>query len=282
MEGLTSRSLRTSSASVAYLFRIIGQGEPPTILIDEADAIFGTRVKADQNEDLRSLINTGYQRGSIVGRVSSRGLNPESFQTFAPVALAGIGRMPDTIEDRAVVIRMRRRKSTESVSPFRLKRDGPRLADLCARLDQWSAEVVPQLQDAEPELPVEDRAADTWEPLVAVADAASREWGQRARAAAIRFDDDATTDEGQSRELMLLSAIKSLFSELDEPFIATGDLLGFLALMDESPWTDLTAAALGRRMGTFAISAGHSADRKVRGYRRRDFTDAFERYLSTP
>lgn len=279
IDGLTVRTVRTSSASVAYLFRIIGEGEPPIILIDEADALFGTRVKADQNEDLRSLLNAGFQRGSTIGRVGGKGHDPKTFQTFAPAALAGIGRLPDTIEDRAVVIQMRRRKPSESVSPFRLKRDGPGLADLCARLSQWSEELLEQLEGAEPELPVDDRAADTWEPLVAVADAASRDWGLRARAAAIQFAQAAEADEGQSRELMLLTGIREVFRQLGEPFVGTNDLLQYLALEDESPWADLTAAALGRRLRGFGVLASHSSDRRVRGYRKRDFEDTFDRYL---
>ena len=47
----------------------------------------------------------------------------ERIPTFAMAALAGIGAMPDTIEDRAVVIRMRRRAPGESVAPFRHRRD---------------------------------------------------------------------------------------------------------------------------------------------------------------
>jgi hypothetical protein len=49
-------------------------------------------------------------------------------------ALAGIGAMPDTIEDRAVVIRMRRRAPGESVAPFRHRRDRPALTSMAATL----------------------------------------------------------------------------------------------------------------------------------------------------
>ena len=45
--------------------------------------------------------------------------------------------MPDTIEDRAVVIRMRRRAPGEYVAPFRHKRDRPALTTLAADLAAW-------------------------------------------------------------------------------------------------------------------------------------------------
>jgi len=41
-----------------------------------------------------------------------------------------------------------------------------------------------QLREAEPDMPVEDRPADTWEPLIAVADLAGGDWPARARKAA--------------------------------------------------------------------------------------------------
>ena len=93
--------------------------------------------------------------------------------TFAIAALAGIGNMPDTIEDRAVIVGMRRRAPDETVLPFRTRRDGPALAQLKTQLHAWVRGHLDELESAAPELPVEDRAADTWEPLVAIADPAA-------------------------------------------------------------------------------------------------------------
>jgi len=36
--------------------------------------------------------------------------------------------------------------------------------------------VLAKLADAEPVMPLEDRAADVWEPLIAIADLAGGEW----------------------------------------------------------------------------------------------------------
>ena len=90
-------------------------------------------------------------------------------------ALAGIGAMPDTIEDRAVVIRMRRRAPGETVAPFRHRRDRPALTHARRRSSTgWLGAHLAELEKAEPAMPLEDRAADTWEPLIAVADLAGR------------------------------------------------------------------------------------------------------------
>ena len=52
-------------------------------------------------------------------------------------ALAGIGTMPDTIEDRAVVVKMRRRAPGETVAPYRHRRDSPTLRTLAGELRTW-------------------------------------------------------------------------------------------------------------------------------------------------
>src|SRR5207237_279814 len=144
---------------------------PPTLLVDEADTIFGGK-NAEANEDLRGLLNAGHQRNRPAIRWDAGTRSLERIPTFAMAALAGIGAMPDTIEDRAVVVRMRRRAPGEKVTPFRHRRDRPALTELAAALAGWLGGHLAELERAEPVMPLEDRAADTWEPLIAVADLA--------------------------------------------------------------------------------------------------------------
>ena len=54
-------------------------------------------------------------------------------------ALAGIGALPDTITDRAVMVPMRRRAPGEVVDRYRDRRDGGPLRELGARLGNGSA-----------------------------------------------------------------------------------------------------------------------------------------------
>ena len=110
LELLTAGAETLSDASPAYLYRRIGAG-PVTILLDEADAIW-KRGKSDETaEALRSIVNAGHRRSATVGRVEMNGQAAKltRFRVYAPAAIAGIGNLPDTIMDRAVVIRMRRR-----------------------------------------------------------------------------------------------------------------------------------------------------------------------------
>ena len=148
----------------------------PRLLVDEADTIFGGK-NADANEDLRGLLNAGHQRNRPAIRWDAGTRSLETIPTFAMAALAGIGAMPDTIEDRAVVIRMRRRAPGETVAPFRHRRDRPALTDLAAQLARLARQAPGRARN-EPSraMPLEDRAADTWEPLIAVADLAGGHW----------------------------------------------------------------------------------------------------------
>ena len=172
VEGCCHAPLITVNASPAAVYRAIGAGDgPPTLLVDEADTIFGGK-NADANEDLRGLLNAGHQRNRPTIRWDAGTRQLEKIPTFAMAALAGIGAMPDTIEDRAIVVRMRRRGPGETVAPYRHRRDRPTLVEVSVALAGWLGEHLPELERAEPVMPLEDRAADTWEPLIAVADLA--------------------------------------------------------------------------------------------------------------
>src|SRR3954471_23538011 len=137
----------TVNSSPAAVYRSISE-DPPTMLVDEADTIFGP--KADGNEDLRGLLNAGHQRNRPAKRYDAAANRVESIPTFAMAALAGIGAMPDTIEDRAVIVRMRRRADGETVAPYRHKRDRPALQKLAIRLNKWLRADLPALERAEP------------------------------------------------------------------------------------------------------------------------------------
>lgn len=176
----------TINTTPAAVFRSITE-EPPTLLVDEADTIFGTPKQAEKNEEMRGLLNAGHQRNRYVTRVVGNDHTPHRFATFAMAALAGIGDLPDTIMDRSIVVRMRRRAQGEHVKPFRSRRDIPGLHELRDRIAAWARPLLDEAAEVEPVLPVEDRAADTWEPLVIIADLAAGSWPRRARTACARM-----------------------------------------------------------------------------------------------
>ena len=82
----------------------------------------------------------------------------------------------------------KRKRSDERVTRFRPLRPGD-LPDLKRRCIRWAADNLISLRDAALDVAVpdglNDRAADNWEPLLAIADRAGGDWPERARKAAL-------------------------------------------------------------------------------------------------
>lgn len=280
--GTCHRPLMSVNATVAAIFRSIGDEHPPTLLVDEADTIFGSKKVAENNEDFRALLNAGHQRGRPALRCVGPQQTPTEFPTFAMAALAGIGNLPDTITDRSINVTMRRRRPDEKVSQFRQRRDGAVLEDLRDRLAEWGQRSLPALAGAEPEMPVEDRAADTWEPLVAVADLVGGTWPERARAAAVSLTTQAKEEDLEREQATkLLSDVRDVFAEMTVSFLPSQELLNRLRKIEDAPWDDFgfTTRSLADRLRQFGVRPGHNTTKTARGYRLEDLADAFARYL---
>jgi hypothetical protein len=271
-------SLPTANISSAVLYRVMGGEDPRTLIIDEADTIWGTKKQAEANEDLRGLVNAGFERGRPTLRYNAALRVVEPLETFGFVALAGIGALPDTITDRSVNIVMRRRMAGEKVQPFRSRRDGGELAELRERVHAWIVDRLADVEKAEPVMPVEDRAADVWESLVIIADLAGGDWPQLARAAALTLTNEHDEDDGEASDsLMLLSDIRDTFAG---SFMPSRDLVNALRQLEDRPWAeyDLSTMKFALRLKHYKIKPRSNG--ALRGYFREDFADAFSRYLS--
>jgi hypothetical protein len=285
-ELLVPQPVSAINVSAAFLIRTVAAEVGSTILFDEADATFGPKAK-DSNEDVRALINAGYRRGATVGRCVVYGatVTPELLPAFAPVALAGLGDLPDTILSRSIIIKMRRRAPNESVEPYRRREVAPEGEALCGRLVAWAAATIGRLVTA-PDMPPEivDRDADCWEPLISVADAAGGEWPDTARCNAVTLVMLNREEREESLGIRLLSDMRIVFGGDDGKF--TSVILDALCKLDESPWNDirgkqLTDRGLAVRLRGYGIKPKpvRIGDRVARGYRREDFIEAWRRYL---
>jgi Protein of unknown function (DUF3631) len=273
------------NVSPAYLFRKVGGKDGlPTILYDEIDTVFGPKAK--ENEEIRGLLNAGHRRGAVAGRCVVRGNNVETedIPAYCAVALAGLGWLPDTVLSRSVIIRMRKRKPGERVEPFRRRlheTEGHALRD---RLSRWAASVADKLIDVWPDMPpgVEDRNADMWEPLLAIADAAGGIWPGRARAAAVTLITSAREIE-PSLGIRLLADLRIVFGTRSD--MPTETILRELNALKESPWNDLKGKplndrGLAQRLRQYEVKPTVLGGGAHRGYRREDLHDAWERYLA--
>jgi Protein of unknown function (DUF3631) len=278
--------LITINATIAAVVRSIG-ADPPTLLVDEADTLWGTRKQADANEDLRGLLNAGHQRNRPMLRWDVTSRTAEQLDTFAMALLAAIGELPDTIMDRAVVVRMRRRAPGEQVDPYRTRRDAPPLHDLRDRLTTWTRAHLRELQHAAPAMPLEDRAADTWEPLVAIADLAGGDWPARARdAAQVMTVAEAQQEEDASAGVRLLGDLREVFGNEDALYTTT--ILDRLHKLEDAPWADwygrpLPTRDLAKLLRPYQVRSKsvreHGTGASLKGYARADLHDAWQRYV---
>jgi hypothetical protein len=192
IEALVHAPVPTTNISVPALFRMIDAGgdRPPTLILDEADRLFGSEKKDEDNRELIALLNNGFRAGRPTWRCVGPMQVPTAFSNYAMAVIAGIGRKPDTVEDRAVNITMRRRLPGEEVEKFRLRTNRPELLTLQKRLAAWATANLAEIEKPVEDIPagLEDRAEDAWEPLLAVAQIAGGDWPKRAQEAAMALN----------------------------------------------------------------------------------------------
>lgn len=235
-ECLVPRPMEAVNMSPSALFRSVSNSDGlPTILFDEIDTIFGPRAK--DNEDIRGLLNAGHRRGPKTYRSVLRGkqVHVEPFEAFCPVALAGIGWLPDTLMSRSVIIRMPHQG--EKIEPFRRRIHGKEGARIRDEIGAWVRSLPNNVQWSDLPREIRDRAADIWEPLIAVVDLAGGKWPWLAREAAVALV-AAANDTEASLGLILLADTRTVFNDpaLGRPdAMSSKELLEGLYRLKESP-----------------------------------------------
>jgi len=275
---------RTSSANLKNKI----EADHPTVLLDESDTAF--KSDKEYSEALRGVLNAGYRRRGRLSnsiKVNGNWVNKD-FSVFSPKAIAGIGQLPDTVQDRSISIVMRRAAPSEKVEAFRERDARPELEPIKTELAEWAVSHIDALEVARPGMPRElsDRAMDTWEPLMAIADLAGEGWTRRAREAAVALASQSATD-ADSLRVRLLRDIKDIFGEKGFSRIPTPTLVDALVDMDVAPWGDLRGKPLesrflARMLKDYPIkpTIWKEGDHTVRGYLKDDFLDTWSRYVA--
>jgi putative DNA primase/helicase len=278
---LTPRSELASNISPSALFRYV-EDVRPTLLIDEADAFI------KDNEEMRGILDSGHTKAAahVIRNVEVNGEHkPRRFSTWAPKAIATIRALADTLEDRSIVVQLQRKPKAAKVARLR-KRDNDEFAVLRRKAARWAADNFTKLADPDPKIPdvLNDRAADNWRPLIAIADLAGGHWRRRAREAASVLSGEG--HESSSINVELLVDIHAAFSDLNA--IRSIDLVTKLTADPERPWVDwkhgkpLTQKQLAGLLTDFHIYSetvhiDGLADAK--GYKRIRFEEAWQAYL---
>src|SRR5205814_1103022 len=126
----------------------------PTLLLDEVDTIF-CGGKDDGKEPLRALLNAGFERRAKIPRCVGPNHELREFEVFSAKALAGIGKLPDTVSDRCIPIRLIRRAQDEPVERFRRREADAIASTIRDALAQWAGSeyTLATLRDARPDIP---------------------------------------------------------------------------------------------------------------------------------
>jgi hypothetical protein len=289
--GLLAKLVRRPMPGVlltpATVFRSIEKSHP-TLLIDEADGLLKDS-KGNDNVELRSLINAGHTRDfAFVPRCVGESYEVQNFSAWAPKVIALIGRMPDSMMDRSIPIQMRRKTVAETVARLR---ETPQAVfdELRSKIVRWVQDNEQQISQHVPVLPtgINDRAADCWLPLLAIADIAGGDWPDLARKAAVALSADSDDDDTFTTKL--LRALKQDFIDQGETgpdgFQITTDICDHLNQDNEAPWANfrngLTPETLARNLAEYKVKSErimHGGNR-VRGFYWQKLSPIFDRYL---
>jgi len=285
IEANVSRALMASSISASALFRAVDLWRP-SLILDEAD-----RLPKD-NEDLIAVINAGHMRRTavIIRNVPvGDSYEPRKFSVWAPMVLAAIGRMADTIMDRSIVIPMRRKlphETSAKVPPDLFERCLDRRRQ-CLR---WALDATIALAEARVTLPAHgnDRALDNWTPLYAIAKTLGGDWPARISHAFAHLA-VADGDQDETAGPMLLGDVRSVFEDKRTSKIWSADLVAALVAMEDRPWCEwkrgkpMTQNSLSRLLAPYKVRSGNVriGPTVARGYTLDDFRDTFGRYLTT-
>jgi Protein of unknown function (DUF3631) len=293
LEQLVAKPWLTGSVSAATLARKIHQAQP-TLLLDESDAAFkGDREYA---ETLRGVLNSGFKASGSYSRcVGANGTNlkVEDFKTFCAKAIAGLDQLPDTVADRSIRIRLKKKLASERVERKRERTIGDEATPLRDRIATWAETNDERLArlDLAPLAELDDRAADIWEPLLGVAYMAGERWFIRARTAAVALSARETVDN-QSFGVCLLADIRAVFEENTLRRLSSKALADKLAEFEESPWAEfgkppkaITPSGIARLLKRFEIrprTVRLDDETTAKGYHRDQFEDLWLRYLPLP
>ncbi len=282
LHGLVNKPVVASNISSAVLYRIVEKYHP-TMMVDEADTFLV------DNDELRGVFNAGHtKKSAYVWRCNSETNEPEKFSVWGAKVILMIGDLPDTMKDRAIPVRMRRKAPGESVQKMTLDFDNncQHLRRKCVR---WCEDN--HLKGIEPVIPIvgNDRASDNWLPILVIADKVGGDWPDLARAAMLSLETDEMNDK-ESVGQMLLEDIRKVFDKTSGEKISSENLVLHLVAMEERPWCEwrrgkpLTQNSLSKLLKPYAIKSKkiRFSDKTLMGFELEKFQDSFKRYLHPP
>jgi hypothetical protein len=247
--------IRSGGMTAAALVRMVDKFHP-TVFLDEMDAAIGGDKEFAEAQ--RGILNEGFKRGGRFFKCDGKDHELRAFEVFSCKCFAGIGKLPDTVTSRSIVIEMRRKLTTESVAPFRQRVVKIEAAPLRSSLDAWASKgPAALLQKIEP-TPIPDlgdRQNDICEPLLAIAKLAGKTYLQRL-VGALLVVFGASGAEDASIGVALLRDIRAVFEEHLDDKIPSVSLALALGSIEGSPGQSGTEASHSARIRSPGCSNG--------------------------
>ena len=306
---IRSATLRCGKSQLLKLIALLCPGTPPVTTSPTASVLFRNPRKIiilDEIDQLRnqdkdtfgavmSVLNAGFEKGSVVERMEKGGkdgFQVQPFKMYGPKALAGIEQLADTLADRTFAIVLKR--SPTRPPRFRPDRMEDELQGIRQDLASWMhahgviiGAAYRNLPDSSPVLEgFDDRFQDIAEPLVVLATLADAE-----RAEGPKILDglrDGLTAAAISREPSgreeaihnFLDLADSLVNRHDVKFIPTEELLEECGHCPELSWIQ-NGSGLAGLLKKFDLKS--SSNGRRRGYRiRRSWVDEWRTHYPKP
>lgn len=274
------------SPTPAILFRT---ADGKTQLLDEIDTWMN-------HEELRSILNAGFQKGAKVSRMDKdpkSGLKAQEFRVYGPKALAGIGfnKLSRATRDRMFALPMVRQKKAEKRERFRLRLVQADARALQTKIGEWVGqkhELISRIYN-EAKFPYldqfGDRTMDIADPLAAIVEAAfeggSLVEAQAKLVQAIR--ETRNEQHSQTADHKLLRHLLSL-AKADDPLIGTASELAKMCGNLAEPPNEFAIGHVLRNYGFKSKSIRKAGEDPKYRYvlRQKDLQEVVDRWAGEP
>jgi hypothetical protein len=257
--------------------------------LDEVEALNKANAKSESGLAILAVLNAGHRKGATIPRCDGPNNEVKLFPVFGPKAFAAIGRLPDTLTDRSILVTMQRPTKNQKVARFlmgRAKAQAKPIQDMAAGFVKAYRGVIGQTYERllDMDLPfLGDRDAEMWIPLFAICAVSAPDRIEELKSCAIALTGSkAGDDASDSRPLRLLADIRAVWPK-DAEHWDSKTLVKTLVGLEESPWAEygLSQAKLAKLLQPFGVEPRGIRIGKdtPRGYVYDALKAAFSRYL---
>lgn len=261
----------------ATLTRWLTKGR--TVILDETDTVFRSDRSAPA---MQAALNDCFTFKGTSDKCSGADDVTEK-SIYCPVMFGGLRKLPPATMSRSLLVYMEKRRPEQKIDSYMARLHDPQGEAIGQALGDWAGSVAMELAEAWPDLPdgCEDRTADCWWPLFAIADVAGRDWPERIRAAYAEMTKGVTAEPEESPLTRLLGDVYAVWEYGDK--IGSADLIKRLSVLPGAPWATWWPAAVAPRELAAMLRGAGIEPRKIRlpgaapvqGYERADFERAW-------